>query len=77
MSDGCEKTDPVLDVTFHVETGAKVRIGQIRVRGLKRVHEKIVRRRLLVHTGDQYNSSAVERPMPVAAPVTRAVLPLK
>jgi translocation and assembly module TamA len=56
-----DKTDPVLDVTFHVEAGAKVRIGEIRVRGLKRVHEKIVRRRLLVHTGDQYNSSAVER----------------
>ena len=56
-----DKTDPVLDVTFHVEAGAKVRIGEIRFRGLKRIHEKVVRRRLLVHTGDQYNSSAVER----------------
>jgi translocation and assembly module TamA len=56
-----DKTDPVLDVTFHVEAGAKARIGEIRFRGLKRVHERIVRRRLLVHTGDQYNSSAVER----------------
>jgi translocation and assembly module TamA len=56
-----DKTDPVLDVTFHVEAGVKARIGEIRVRGLKRVHEQIVRRRLLVHTGDQYNSSAVER----------------
>jgi translocation and assembly module TamA len=56
-----DKTDPVLDVTFHVEAGVKARIGEIRVRGLKRVHEQIVRRRLLVHTGDQYNSSAIER----------------
>ena len=56
-----DKTDPILDVTFHVEAGVKARIGEIRFRGLKRVHEKIVRRRLLVHTGDQYNSSAVER----------------
>ena len=56
-----DKTDPVLDVTFHVEAGAKVRIGEIRFRGLKRVNEKVVRRRLLVHTGDQYNSSTVER----------------
>lgn len=56
-----DKTDPILDVTFHVEAGVKARIGEIRFRGLKRVHEKVVRRRLLVHTGDQYNSSAVER----------------
>jgi translocation and assembly module TamA len=56
-----DKTDPILDVTFHVETGAKVRIGEIRFRGLKRVKEKVVRRRLLVHTGEQYNSSAIER----------------
>jgi translocation and assembly module TamA len=56
-----DKTDPVLDVTFHVEAGAKVRIGEIRFRGLKRVHEKLVRQRLLVHTGDQYNATAVER----------------
>jgi translocation and assembly module TamA len=56
-----DKTDPVLDVTFHVEAGAKVRVGEIRFRGLNRVHENLVRRRLLVHTGDQYNASAVER----------------
>src|ERR1700677_2641572 len=30
-----DKTDPVLDVTFHVEAGVKGRIGEIRVRGLK------------------------------------------
>jgi translocation and assembly module TamA len=56
-----DQTEPVLDVTFHVEAGAKVRIGEIRVRGLKRIKEKFVRRRLLVHTGEQYDSGAVER----------------
>ena len=56
-----DKTDPVLDVTFHVEAGDKMRIGEIRFRGLKRVHERLVRRRLLIHTGEQYKTSAVER----------------
>jgi translocation and assembly module TamA len=56
-----DKTDPVLDVTFHVEAGAKMRIGEISFRGLKRVHEKLVRRRLLIHTGDRYDSNLVER----------------
>jgi translocation and assembly module TamA len=56
-----DKTDPVLDVTFHVEASAKMRIGEIKFRGLKRVHERLVRRRLLIHTGEQYRSSVVER----------------
>jgi translocation and assembly module TamA len=56
-----DKTDPVLDVTFHVEAGDKMRIGEIKFRGLKRVHERLVRRRLLIHTGEQYKTSAVER----------------
>ena len=54
-------TAPLLDVTFHVETGARVRIGEIRIEGLKDMHESFVRRRLLVHTGEQYRSSALER----------------
>jgi translocation and assembly module TamA len=56
-----DKADPLLDVTFHVETGAKVNIGEIHFRGLKRVHEKILRQRLLLHTGELYNASAVEK----------------
>ncbi len=56
-----DKTDPVLDVTFHIEAGAKMRIGEIKFRGLKRVNERLVRRRLLIHTGEQYKSSVVER----------------
>jgi len=50
----------VLDITFHVETGARVRIGDIRIRGLKDMKEPVVRKRLGVHTGDQYGASKVE-----------------
>jgi translocation and assembly module TamA len=56
-----DKSEPLLDVTFHVETGPKVNVGEIHFRGLKRVHEKILRRRLLLHTGDLYRTSDVER----------------
>jgi translocation and assembly module TamA len=53
--------DRVLDVSFHVTTGAKVQIGNIRIRGLKRMHESFVRRRLLIHQGEEYGASKVER----------------
>lgn len=52
---------PVLDLTFHVDSGNKVNIGAIRFEGLQRVHESFARRRLLLHTGDQYRPSAIER----------------
>ncbi|MGH8295061.1 MAG: autotransporter assembly complex protein TamA [Steroidobacteraceae bacterium] len=51
----------VLDLTFRVTAGPRVRIGQIRVQGLKNVHESLVRRRLLVHTGELYDAAAVEK----------------
>ncbi len=52
---------PVLDVSFHVEAGARVRIGDIHLEGLQRMREKLVRRRLTLRTGEQYSSSAIER----------------
>ena len=52
---------PVLDLRFHVELGPKVNIGEIRIEGLKRVHESLLRARLLLHTGDPYSPSAIER----------------
>jgi translocation and assembly module TamA len=52
--------EPVLDLSFHVVAGRKVNVGQIRIEGLKRVHELLVRRRLLLHTGDSYKPSAIE-----------------
>jgi translocation and assembly module TamA len=51
---------PVLDVSFHVVAGTKVRIGEIHVEGLQRVHESLVRRRLLLHSGEIYKPSAIE-----------------
>jgi translocation and assembly module TamA len=51
---------PVLDLSFHVAAGVKVKIGDIHVEGLKRVHESLVRRRLLLHRGDLYKPSAIE-----------------
>jgi len=51
----------VLNVTFHVVTGPHVQIGEIQFEGLKRVHERLVRRRLLLHTGEPYSALAVER----------------
>jgi translocation and assembly module TamA len=56
-----DATQPLLDVSFRVETGAKVNIGTIHFAGMKRVHESLLRRRLLLRTGEQYSSSLVER----------------
>ena len=50
----------VLDVQFHVETGDPVKLGEIRIRGLKKMKESVVRKRLLVHTGELYGASKVE-----------------
>jgi translocation and assembly module TamA len=55
-----DKAQPLLDVTFHVEAGPRVNIGEIHFTGLKRVHESLVRRRLLLHTGELFRASAVE-----------------
>jgi translocation and assembly module TamA len=56
-----DATDPVLDITYHVATGDAVKIGEIRFAGMKRVRESALRKRLLLHTGQEYSSSAVER----------------
>jgi len=58
------KEDPdkhVLNLTFHVEAGPHVQVGEIRFEGLQRVHERLVRRRLLLHTGEPYSALAVEQ----------------
>jgi translocation and assembly module TamA len=53
--------EQVLDVSFHTVTGAKVQIGTIRIKGLKRMRESFVLRRLLVRQGEQYGASKIER----------------
>ena len=51
----------VLNLTFKVTAGPQVRIGTIDIKGLKEVHETLLRRRLLLHTGELYDAAAVER----------------
>jgi translocation and assembly module TamA len=50
----------VLDLTYAVNAGPRVRIGQIRIDGLKDVHETYVTRGLLLHTGEQYDAASIE-----------------
>jgi translocation and assembly module TamA len=50
----------VLDLSFHAVTGARIQIGEIRIRGLKKMKETYVRKRLLVHTGEQYGATKIE-----------------
>ncbi len=52
---------PVLDLRFHVVMGPKVNIGAIHIEGLQRVHESLLRARLLLRTGDPYSPSAIEQ----------------
>jgi translocation and assembly module TamA len=56
-----DRTEPVLDVSFTAVAGPRVKIGEIHIVGLKRAKEKLVRDRLLVHTGDQFSSTMLER----------------
>ncbi len=56
-----DQTAPLLDITFHVEAGPRVNIGDIHLEGLHRLHEKLIRRRLLLKTGELFSASAVER----------------
>jgi translocation and assembly module TamA len=55
-----ERPGQKLDLTFAVTVGPRVRIGRIRIEGLKDVHESFVQRELLVHTGEQYDAATIE-----------------
>jgi translocation and assembly module TamA len=50
----------VLDVRFHVETGPKVKLGEIRIEGLRAVHESLLRARLPFHPGDPYSATKLD-----------------
>ncbi len=50
-----------MDVTFKVESGPRIALGPIRFQGLDGVDESFVRRRLLVHQGEQFSASALDR----------------
>ena len=50
-----------LDVSFQVETGPVVTLGEISLHGLAQVNESYVRNRLLIFYGDQFNPDAIEK----------------
>jgi translocation and assembly module TamA len=50
-----------LEVSFHVTTGAIVRLGAITVTGLERTHLPAVLPKLGIHADDQYSAQALER----------------
>jgi translocation and assembly module TamA len=51
----------VLDVTLTVHAGPRASVGEITISGLQEVNESIVRARLLVHTGERYSPSRIEK----------------
>lgn len=50
----------VLDVSYHVVSGPRVDLGPIALQGLGQVNESYVRRRLMVHQGEQYNPDKID-----------------
>ncbi|MHB1869312.1 MAG: autotransporter assembly complex protein TamA [Steroidobacteraceae bacterium] len=51
----------VLNLKFHVTSGPRVRIGEIRIEGLQHVHASFIRRSLPIHTGQRYDAVTVEQ----------------
>jgi translocation and assembly module TamA len=53
--------EQALDVSFTVAAGPRVDLGPIAITGLQSVHEDFVRRRLLLHPGEQFSPAAIEK----------------
>ena len=53
--------EPALDLSFHVVVGPRVNLGEIHIEGQKRTHEALLRKALLLRTGEPYRTSAIER----------------
>jgi len=56
-----DRARQVLDLSFEVDAGPRVELGEIRVIGLRAVNEAFVRQRLLVHAGEGFSPSRIER----------------
>jgi translocation and assembly module TamA len=52
--------DKTIDVTYKVNSGPRVEIGEIRFNGLKDVNESFARSALTIHPGDRYQPSKIE-----------------
>lgn len=55
-----DETGHTLNLTFQVNTGPQVAIGEITFKGLKDVNEDFARRALILHSGDPYKPSKIE-----------------
>jgi translocation and assembly module TamA len=53
--------DNTLDVDFVASTGPQAVFGPIVITGLEHMHEDYVRRRLLLHPGEHFSPSAIEK----------------
>jgi translocation and assembly module TamA len=51
----------LLDVDFQPDAGPKANIGPISMSGLKDMNESFVRKRLLIHPGEQFSPQAIEK----------------
>ncbi len=56
-----EPAQHVLNLTFRVHSGPRVRIGSIRIQGLRHVRKALVIRQLPLHTGELYDTASVEK----------------
>jgi len=54
-------SERVLNVSIHVTPGERYRLGDIHLAGLKTINESHVRKRLLIHSGEQYKASEIEK----------------
>ena len=56
-------TDPesgVVDITFDIQKGRKVKIGRIDISGNDPTFDKVVRREIPINEGDLYSGSGIE-----------------
>jgi translocation and assembly module TamA len=53
-------SENAVDVVFDAATGPRADIGPIQINGLEAMHEDFVRRRLLLHQGEQFSPSAID-----------------
>ncbi|HEY1724340.1 MAG TPA: BamA/TamA family outer membrane protein [Steroidobacteraceae bacterium] len=56
-----DASEPALDVSFTITPGPVYRVGEIHFEGMTRMHEKYLRRRLKLHSGELYRPSQIER----------------
>jgi translocation and assembly module TamA len=55
-----DDTAHTVDVTYKVETGKRLEIGEISFKGLEDVNESFARKALTIHPGDRYRPSRIE-----------------